>query len=379
MSAAEAPRALIYVQHLLGVGHLARISRIAAALRDRGVVVTLVRGGTPVAGFDVQGIETIQLDPIRALPGSLDTLVGEDGLVFGPDRQVARREALLDVMRTRRPDILLIEAFPFGRRAMRFELMPLLEEARRCSVRIIACSIRDILQRNAKPGRAEEIADIIERHFDLVLCHGDEQKTPLSASFALADRIAARTVYTGLVGPEPVKKPIAEHAVIVSAGGGAVGATLLRAAIEARPLTALASQPWLVITGPNMEPALHAALTRSASPGIEVRAFVGDLPARLAGARLSISQAGYNTVAEIAVAGCPSVLVPFEHGGETEQVTRALSCEARGVGIYLREADLNRHALAEAAARALSLPRRPTNSAFEGAARTAELLLAAAI
>jgi predicted glycosyltransferase len=377
MSAPETPRALIYVQHLLGVGHLARISRVAAALRDRGVAVTMVRGGTPVQGFDVPGIETIQLDPIRALPSALDTLVGADGLAFGPDKQAARREALLEIMRARKPHILLTEAFPFGRRAMRFELMPLLEAARICGVKVIACSIRDILQRNTKPGRAEEIAGIVERHFDLVLCHGDEAATPLSASFALAEQIAGRTAYTGLVGPEPVKQPVAEHAVIVSVGGGAVGEALLSAAIAARPLTPLSAQPWLVVSGPNMAPSAHAALLGNAAPGIDIRAFVDDLPARLAGARLSISQAGYNTVAEIASAGCASVLVPYEQGGETEQLTRAMRCEASGRAICLREADLNPRAIADAVSRALALPRTPPDARFGGAARTAELLLSA--
>ena len=38
----SAPKALVYVQHLLGLGHLMRISRIAAALADAGVETVLV-------------------------------------------------------------------------------------------------------------------------------------------------------------------------------------------------------------------------------------------------------------------------------------------------------------------------------------------------
>ncbi|MGL4975717.1 MAG: glycosyltransferase family protein, partial [Bosea sp. (in: a-proteobacteria)] len=213
--------------------------------------------------------------------------------------------------------------------------------------------------------------------FDLVLCHGDEEATPLSASFALADQIAGCTAYTGLVGPEPVIQPVAEHAVIVSAGGGAVGQALLSAAITARALTPLSAQPWLVVSGPNMEPAAHAALLGNSAPGIEIRAFVDDLPARLAGAQLSISQAGYNTVAEIACAGCASVLVPYERGGETEQLTRASRYETNGRAICLREADMNPAAVADAVLRALALPKTQPDARFGGAARTAELLLSA--
>ncbi|RVD32685.1 glycosyl transferase, partial [Mesorhizobium sp. M8A.F.Ca.ET.023.02.2.1] len=35
-------RAFLYVQHLLGIGHLARTSRVAAALVDDGFEVTVV-------------------------------------------------------------------------------------------------------------------------------------------------------------------------------------------------------------------------------------------------------------------------------------------------------------------------------------------------
>ena len=36
------PRVFFYVQHLLGIGHLARASRIAAALAEDGFDVTVV-------------------------------------------------------------------------------------------------------------------------------------------------------------------------------------------------------------------------------------------------------------------------------------------------------------------------------------------------
>jgi predicted glycosyltransferase len=44
-------RVLLYVQHLLGIGHLVRASRIASALKDAGFDVAVVMGGMPVSGF----------------------------------------------------------------------------------------------------------------------------------------------------------------------------------------------------------------------------------------------------------------------------------------------------------------------------------------
>ena len=50
------PRVFFYVQHLLGIGHLARASRVADALVADGFDVTIVTGGTPVAGFPVSRV-----------------------------------------------------------------------------------------------------------------------------------------------------------------------------------------------------------------------------------------------------------------------------------------------------------------------------------
>lgn len=371
------PSALIYVQHLLGVGHLARIARIARALRDDGVRTIVVRGGMPLAAFDVPGVETIQLDPVRANPAALSQLIGADGTLFDEARLARRRDDLLRHVGRLRPDLLLIEAFPFGRRAMRFELVPLLEQARSLGVRIIAASVRDILQENRKPGRAEEAAELIMRRFDLVLVHGEETLTPLGATFPLADRISGKTVYTGLVAPELPPEPICEHDVIVSVGGGAVGGPLVGAALAASGLGQWAATRWLVLAGPNMADASFDAFTARCPPNVDLRRFVPDLPARLSGARLSISQAGYNTVADILVARCASVLVPFEGDGETEQVTRARLLSERGAAVMVREAALSADVLGEACARAITLARQSCPHALDGAKRTAEILLRA--
>ena len=41
---------MIYVQHLLGIGHLMRARLIAEALADVGFEVTLVSGGMAIGG-----------------------------------------------------------------------------------------------------------------------------------------------------------------------------------------------------------------------------------------------------------------------------------------------------------------------------------------
>jgi predicted glycosyltransferase len=371
-------RVLIYVQHLLGVGHLARMSRIAESLVMAGMRVTLVQGGAETGLKPSAGVEIARLAPVKVEAADMSVLLHADGKPFAEADKAARRDHLLGLLAVAQPDILLIEAFPFGRRQMRFELLPLLEAARAQGVAVIASSIRDILQESRKPGRAEETAALVERWFDLVLVHGDERLTPLALTFPLAERVAAKVRYTGLVGPPQPTRAEGGFAVVVSAGGGVVGAGLLRAAVAAAPLTRLAGKKWLILAGNNLPDVDFDGLRTLAAgmPAITIRRSVPDLPAHLRDATLSISQAGYNTVADVLAAGCRSVLVPFAAGGETEQATRADALAAAGRAVALAEDALTPAALAAAIDRAAAMP-KPAPQAFDGGANTARALRSA--
>lgn len=369
-----APKILFYVQHLLGIGHLVRCQRVASALAEAGFHVTVASGGVPVAGLAMPGVDLLQLPPVRASTG-FSGLEHPDGRPFDAADKAARRDLLLARFATLRPDILVTEAFPFGRRAMRFELLPLLEAAAAAPWKpLVAASLRDILQENRKPGRDEETAALVETFYHLLLVHGDPALARLDETFALAGRFGSRIAYTGLVAPGPVAAATPAHAVVVSAGGGAVGGALLRASLAARPLGPLADKPWLAVCGPHLPAAERQALAASAGPGVTLAAFLPDLPAHLAGATLSVSQAGYNTVADLLVAGCRSVLVPFAAGGETEQGARAARLAARGLCTVLPEEAISPQAVAGAMAAALALPSRPHGLRLDGAQASAAIL-----
>src|SRR4029079_8001109 len=99
---------------------------------------------------------------------------------------------------SRGPDRILDRLLPVGRRQMRFELVPLLEDAKRVTKRpLVVCSVRDIIQ--AKPEREESVLELVERHFDRVLVHGDPRVAGFERSFALAARLGERLHYTGYV------------------------------------------------------------------------------------------------------------------------------------------------------------------------------------
>src|SRR5690348_5652972 len=109
-----------YVQHLLGIGHLKRVATIAQALRGAGAEVVLASGGMPANGVAVD----VQLPPARAADLTFKTLLGEDGRPIDDEWKRRRAGALLDAWRDSRAGVLVIELFPFGRRQLRFELLP---------------------------------------------------------------------------------------------------------------------------------------------------------------------------------------------------------------------------------------------------------------
>jgi predicted glycosyltransferase len=370
-----ARRVFFYVQHLLGIGHLVRTNRIAEALRDHGFDVTVAMGGMPVAGFPGQGITVVPLPAVRAAGGGFATLEDAAGRPVDNAFKAARRETLLAALSECRPDVLIVETFPFGRRVMRFELLPLLEAARAMGPKpLIACSVRDILQERGKPGRAEEAVDTIERYFDLVTVHGDPNFASFGETFPLADALTKKISHTGLVaGPLP-PLPSQRFDIVISAGGGAAGLALVNSALQmAKRLGG--KRRCCLITGPNLPGAESDALNSEAIPGLEAFSFRPDFPSLLRGAQLSISQAGYNTVCDILQAGCRSLLIPFAAGGETEQTARAIRLKRLGLADVLPEEGLDAAGLTCAVERALAGPPPPPHGLdLDGARRTADIL-----
>jgi len=369
-------RVLFYVQHLLGIGHLARASRIARALIDSGMEVTLVTGGLPVPGFPEPEIAHLALPPVAVADGGFKGLYDAEGRPADDAYLAARRDMLLAAFQQIKPDIVITEAFPFGRRQMRFELLPLLEAIRDARPRpLLAASVRDILQRGGRLDRNQETVDQIRDYFDLVLIHGDPAFAALGDSFPLADQIADKVVYTGLVCPAPPAPASEAFDVIVSAGGGAVGGELVGAAIAAAAMMPDLAR-WCILTGPNLPQAAFDALAATTPPNVTLDRFRRDLASLMSGARLSVSQAGYNTVGDILQAGCRALLVPYSAQGETEQADRAALLARAGRVSVLSSDAVTPEDMAAAIRHALAAPLLQTALpvATDGARETARIL-----
>jgi predicted glycosyltransferase len=372
-------RVFFWVQHLLGIGHLRRAATLAKALSAGGFDVLLVSGGAPTPGLDPGGARFHQLPPLRAVDDKVKILGHLDGSVADPAFRAARTRQLVGLLRAEKPDIVITEQFPFGRTQMMSELVPLMEAARALVPKpLIVSSVRDVVRQSASPARIAGMLDAFDAWFDKVLIHADPDFVGFGESFADWSRIKDRACYTGYVVDGDLSRVPPSDAgkgeVIVSAGGGAVGGPLLRAAIAARPRTSLAHRTWRLLAGANLPAAERAAL--QAGDGIVVETARADFATLLANAALSISQGGYNTVIETLAFADRAVIVPFATERETEQARRAELLARRGMVQLVPERELDGASLAAAVERALagrsirSFPRCDTN----GARATVEFL-----
>lgn len=83
-----------------------------------------------------------------------------------------------------------------------------------------------------------------------------------------------------------------------------------------------------------------AAACRAAGFAHVVRPFFEDLPDWYSRATLVVSRAGATTLAELACAGCPAILLPYPHAADNHQLANARAFEAAGAAIVVQHGHL---------------------------------------
>ena len=382
--ASQGKRILFYVQHLLGVGHVFRAQRLCEGFTAAGLSVDVIFGGEPLPNMKFAAESIHFLPPIKA--GAIDYSfnVDLDGNRLSDAYMAERQNKLLDIFNGLTPDLILFEAWPFGRRVIRREIIAMLDVARkRAKPPLIFTSVRDILQEGRKPGRSEEAIQNLETYVNKVLVHSDPSLIKLDATFPLANQISSKLHYTGFVRAKPDKdtQAIEKFDVIVTIGGGAFGEGLIKSALQARALSSLNEAQWCLCTGPNLPAENVEYLKQNCPDGVTIRTFLPDLALHLEQAKLSISQVGYNTSMDALSAGqtgnCKTVFAPSDIAGQTEQLRRAELLQEKGYAISLPESQLTPHTLANAIDHAMALPSKKSSINFSGVENSAAYIVQA--
>ena len=179
----------------------------------------------------------------------------------------------------------------------------------------------------------------------------------VATSFADTSALgAAKAHFTG----NPVRPAIAALAARAYAApierfgllvlGGSQGARVFSALVPAAiGLLPEVLRQRLVIAQQCRAEDLEAARAAYRGLGIEAElsTFFTDVPERLGQAHLVICRSGASTVAELATAGRPAILLPYPHAADDHQTANARSFAAAGGGWLLPESEATPQRLAE--------------------------------
>ena len=349
-------KVFVYCQHVLGIGHLFRSLEICKALSAHEVV--LITGGPRLAIDLPQHVRVFRLPELRMDTG-FKGLLSPDQKLSVPQIKDQRRQSLLAFFQKEKPDVFLVELYPFGRKAFRFELDPILEAiaAEKLTTGKVICSVRDILVEKEDQQKHEGRAvKTLNRYFDAVLIHSDPELIKLEETFYRYEDIKIPIVYTGFIAqrcPAGARRKIRNHLglddrqklIIASAGGGSVGKALLESVVRAFPRLADDGSSMLqVYTGPYIAENDFEALKPLAGDRVSIGKFSNDFISYLAAADLSISMAGYNTSMNILATRVRALVLPFSQN--QEQTLRASRLAAIGALSMIEETELTPDRLA---------------------------------
>ncbi len=266
--------------------------------------------------------------------------------------KLRRTEQILNVFETFKPDILILEMFPFGRRRFSFELIPLLEKAKAAGTKIVS-SLRDIVvNQNDRQRHEEKVCNLIDRYFDLLLVHGDPKFIRLEEIFDRVDDLNCQICYTGYVtqslspiAPIHLQKPL----ILATVGGGRFGHDLLECLVKTAPLLKERIPHQIqIFTGPFMPEETFNKLQdlAIAHSNIQIERYTPQLLTYMQQADLSISMCGYNTTMNILNTGVRAMMMAFTGSDDREQAIRLQKLAELGIAKAISPEDLQPEKLA---------------------------------
>jgi UDP-N-acetylglucosamine--N-acetylmuramyl-(pentapeptide) pyrophosphoryl-undecaprenol N-acetylglucosamine transferase len=162
---------------------------------------------------------------------------------------------------------------------------------------------------------------------------------------------------------------VGEDVVVVLVNGGSQGARRLN------ELTLELADRWsgrgdvllLLKTGPANYPEVAARAAALGSPAVlRVVAQFDRMPDVYAAADVAVCRAGAGTVAELAVAGLPAVLIPYPYAAEAHQQVNAETLSRAGAAVVLPESDADVDRLAALLDRLIRSPGQRAEMAAAG-------------
>ena len=307
-------------------GHVTPALALAERIAARGDEVVLI--GSP------HGLET-RLVPEAGLP--LVTLPARQIMGRGP---IARIHALLDIGR----GVLAARRLLRSHRVEMVLSVGGYASVPAACAAVIAGIPLALVEPNARPGRANRLAARFARrifvHFEAAAEGLARPGDPRIATLGIPLRTELVRAFEQA---PPRRAPSPPYGLLVF--GGSQGARQLNdAMIELAPR--LADRPLRVVhqTGEADRERVAEAYAR-AGVDAEVLAFEPDMPRRYREADLALCRAGALTVAELAMAGLPALLVPYPFAADDHQAANARALADAGAARILASRPLDPEAV----------------------------------
>ncbi len=374
-----------YCQHVLGIGHFHRSLEICKALSKRHETVMILGG--PDVTLPETDVTFLQLPGLK-MDSNFSKLIPCDTTQDLETIKESRTEQLYQFFESFKPDVFLVELFPFGRKAFGFELNPILNgiSEAKLSPCLRLCSLRDILvEKQNKEKYETRVVNSLNSSFDGLLIHSDPVFIPLDRTFSATNSITIPGHYTGFITPKAPKQPSKDtirqqlnlssedKLIVASIGGGNVGGELLQAtAATAKHLANNSQIHFHLFTGPYSDPELQKELQLHESNHLRIHSFCDNFSVWLQAANLSISMAGYNTCMNLLEASIPALLYPFAQNREQRMRISAFSesCDFT----LLETDDLNPETLTQLISEKLTHPKKANSVDLDGATKSCELI-----
>jgi len=375
-----------YCQHVLGVGHLRRSLEICKSLA-KDHETTLILGGPPTS-IDTTGMKVLQLPGLQ-MDKEFNNLAPCNATISLETTKEMRQHVLYNHFVSASPECFITELYPFGRKAFRFEIDPVLKDIKNRMLPDCKCiaSVRDILveKEQGKEKFENRVVETLNNYYSAVLIHADPQVITLDETFTPLKEINIPLHYTGFVSERPSStgnrwirerlKLSKQHKLIVaSIGGGSVGEELLYAVLEAfkKLVTAQPLAHLQIFTGPYCAPKDYENICSHKQHNITVDRFTDSFPDWLTVADLSISMAGYNTCMNILQTGVPALVLPFMQN--REQTLRAKKLGEKVPMSLLTQGDLTADKLSAKIAKQLKKQYQTTTINLNGADQSSKII-----
>jgi predicted glycosyltransferase len=354
-----------YSHDTMGLGHLRRCLKMAAAITDRlGTQDGLILTGSPWSNLltPPPGFRFVSLPPVIKT-GPSEYQSRDPALSL--DDVIARRRAVLEGELVRfAPQLLVVDNVPCG---LGGEILPALVALRRLGTCIVL-SLRDVLDEDEAIRKEWDAAGAIPTLvglYDEIWLFGDRDSATYNM---IPPRLQDRTVVCGHLGElglqpgscahesrrAPRDSKPAEPEILVTGGGGGDAGVLVETYVAALRQYRPAARTRIVL-GPEFPAEQVPQGADLGALGVTLVKFEDDMGRAIHDADVVVSMAGYNTVCEVLAVGRRMVLVP-RVWPRREQLIRASELARHGRAEVIHPYALTPGSLWGAVERALSQP-----------------------